>query len=284
MEREITKRYSRSDLESPRQHHEPQTTFTCCLSSYNPSNFIEDSTFTTSQHATLYKNNDASQFACDLVLHLRSLLLCVQEFHNRFTSLAGPRSIANKRWCDEDDALSFRMKDNADDSIIAIGGFQITPLPQVGSEIDLRGRTVFHGFEHKKKLSIVDASVMAVILVIDPEEVYVGRKVRAIDKNRCVIDEVICIRDVIASAVEKSLLHMALKSSCEANQTRSISKGGRLTIDFRTSEKSIVVKDCLDKYCVAYQTKKSFEIEDFLERCSQLTATKSQVIGSTDDF
>jgi hypothetical protein len=274
----IRKRYSRTESEdSP--HDELNTTFTWYLSSGNPSNFIDDTTFATSSTTPSNSPNDnieASIFASDLILHFRSLVVCVEEFNQRFTSLTGPRSIANKRWCDEDQALSFCMVDNADDSILAIGGFQLTPLPRVGTEIDLRGRTVFYGSEYKKKLTIVDASVMALILVIDPEELYIGRKVRATDKNRCIVDNIVPIRNVIASATENSLLHVALRSSIENPSTSTIVKDGKLTIDFKTSEKSTAVKDCLDRYCLANRTKKSFEIEDFLEKCRLMGAAGSE--------
>ena len=266
IENEIRKRYCPTDAESPRQHNMPKTKFACFLSSYNPSNFIDDVHAATTSELSNDTIN-AFQLASDLTLHFRSLVLCVQEFHTRFTSLAGPRSIANKRWYDEDRALSFYMTENADDSILSIGSLQMNPLPKVGTEIDIRGRTVFHGFEYKKKLSIVNASVMAVMIVIDPEEIYVGRKVKAIDKNKCIVDDVIPIRNVIASATERSLLHVALCNSDGEHSSFSIVKGGKLTVDFKTVDKGIAVKDCLDKYCLAYMTKKIFDIENFLEKC-----------------
>ena len=260
----------------------PKTTFTCSLSSYNPSNFIGDINAATSS-APSNDMVEASQVAGDLTLHFRSLIMCIQEFHTRFTSLAGPRSIANKRWCDEDQTLSFCTIEDADDSILAIGSLQMNPLPQVGTEIDIRGRTVFHGFEYKKRLSIVDASVMAVMIVIDPEEIYVGRKVRTIDKNKCIVDAVIPIRNVIASATEKSLLHVALRNSEDENSSSSVVKGGKLTVDFKTSGRSIAVKDCLDKYCLAYMTKKTYDIEDFLEKCCLISADDSKLASDGNE-
>jgi hypothetical protein len=281
IETEIRRRYSRTELESPRQpHHEPKITFTCSLSDNYPSNFIDFATTGTSLTSAKFIGNDieASQFASQLLLHFRSLVICVQEFHSRFT----PWTRLPSTWGDEGEALSFCMKDEADDSIVAIGGFQMTHLPGVGSEIDLRGRTVFRGFEYKQQLSIIDASVMTLILVIDPEEIYVGRKVRTGDMNRSIVLGVIPIRNVIASAPEKSLLHVALRCSEDDSRYGEIVKNGKLTIDFKNSDLSISVKNCLDKYCLAYRTKKAFEIEDFLEKCFSMCAKDSGPEGIGD--
>ncbi|KAL3790031.1 hypothetical protein HJC23_011387 [Cyclotella cryptica] len=278
IETEIRQRYSRTELESPRlSHHEPKITVTCCLSDYFPSNFVDFVSTGTQFAPADHAGNDieASQLVSQLLLHFRSLVICVQEFHSRFAPLTGLPSIANNRMCDEDEALSFCMIQEADDSILAIGGFQMTRLPGVGTEIDLRGRTVFRGFEYKQQLSIIDASVMALILVIDPEEIYVGRKVRTGDLNRSSVLGVIPIRNVIASAIENSLLHIALRCTEDDSQYGDTVKNGKLTIEFKSNELSISVKDCLDKYCLAYRTKKAFEIEDLLEKCCLMCAKDS---------
>jgi hypothetical protein len=279
MEAEIRRRFlSKTDQMSPKSQDSNIATYTCCLSDFNPSNFID---LTSGSSPTLLASNsgrelEPSHFVSKLVLHLRSLLVCVQEFHSRFTSLTGPRLISNKRWRDEEEALSFCMHEQADDSIIAIGSLQLNPLPRAGTQIDLRGRTVFRdGFEHKPKLTFVDASVMSLILVIDPEEIYVCRQLRACDSNLCVVHQVILIRNVIASATEKSLLHIALRHPDQDKPYSDLVKGGKLTLDFKTMEKSTIVKDCLDKYCLAYKTRKAFEIEDFLEKCCQMCAKNS---------
>ena len=272
IEIEIRKRYIHTESETHQEGSPRNKVFSCCLSNYNPYNFIHDSTYASisSQFYSLDDKLEALHNACDLLLHFRSLTLCIQKFHTRFTSLAGPGSIANKRWCDEGEVFSFSMIENADDDILAIGDFQVKPLPQVGKEIDLRGRTVFHGVEYKKKLSIIDASVMALIFVIDPEEIYVGRNERAGNKNKCIVDGIVPITNIIASATEKTLLHIAFRSSREDIPWSGLVKDGKLTIDFRTNCKCIAVKDCLDKHCMAFRSKKTFQIEDFLEKCSLL--------------
>ncbi|KAL7518829.1 hypothetical protein ACHAWX_003635 [Stephanocyclus meneghinianus] len=278
IETEIRRRYSRTELESPRSpHHEPKISFTCALSDYYPSNFIDHDTTGISLTPVKNVGNDleASQFASQLLLHFRSLVICVQEFHSRFMPLTGLQPTDSNCWYDEEEALLFCVKENADDSILTIGGFQMTRLPGVGTEIDLRGRTVFRGFEYKQQLSIIDASVMALILVIDPGEIYVGRKVRTGDVNRSIVLGVIPIRNVIASASEKSLLHVALRCSEDNSQYGEIVKNGKLTIDFKNSDVSISVKDCLDKYCLAYRMRKAFEIEDLLEKCFSMCAKDS---------
>ncbi len=198
---------------------------------------------------------------------------CIEEFRERFYSIVvDPRS---NRWYDEDDYLSFRTTQKADDAILVIGGIQTTRLPQVGTDIDLRGRTFFYGSfptrasprmtSFNKGAKSNDFSHLAI--VIDPSEIYVASPKKG-DPNRCTVISVVSLRTIIASATEGALLHVAFRRQQNFTETTTeniIFKDGKMSLQFESSATSVVVKECLDKYCEAYRSRIASEINNMLD-------------------
>lgn len=294
MEEEIRKRYSSNELESRYGHQkeEEKTKLVCSLTNFSPSNLIDRSNLlisesTRSTGSSTGNEIEAARFSIRLTLHFRSLLWCIQEFHERFTSLTGPRSIASKRWCYEDDALSFHTIMDIDDTLLAIGGFKTTQLPRLGTDIDLRGRTFYHGYEFKLKQHWnLSAVVRELAFVCDPTVLYVTN-VSVVDLNRHRILAVVPLRCVIASATEGSMLHVAVRYATSSTEQQveakdELIKNGKLSLCFETENTSVMVKECLDKYCSAYRKRIAMDIDDMLEECC--CADESKINESWSDF
>ena len=207
-------------------------------------------------------------------------MVCVQEFHSRFSSLTGPRS---KRWYDEEDSISFRTTENADAALLAISGTQTTRLPQVGTDIDIRGRTFFYGTLHTnpnhKKITFhrnaKAAAAPELAIVVDLSEFYVT-KLKKGDPNRCTVLCAVPLRTVIASATEGASLHVAIRRQEKPSILQDeIIKDGKLTLCFESSGISLIVKETLEKYCSAYRFKIATDIDDMLEKCCEMAGNLS---------
>ena len=165
-------------------------------------------------------DNDSARFAIRSALHLRSLLGCIQDLHQRFTSTASELINFNSLWYGEDEgSLSFRTTEEANDIILSIGGIQTTPLPEVGKDIDIRGRKHFRcSLPRKSRFGrgnsveiIIDANGARImvteradlVFVVDPMEVFVTMSKKG-DANRCTVLAVIPLETIIASATEVS--------------------------------------------------------------------------------
>lgn len=224
----IKQRYSDDVPDSPRSN-DGSIKMICSLQSYYPSNFIDNASVLAGEivydgasskvapsagDLFLFSNeNDAAKFAIRSTLHLRSLLGCIQDFYQRFTS---PRSIPSKRWYGEGESLSFRTTEEADDILLSIGCIQTSSLPDVGTDIDLRGRKFFRCLLPRKKFANVEIIInvngtqivvtekVDLVLVVDPSEIYVAKTKKG-DANRCTVLAVVPLQLIIASATEVSL-------------------------------------------------------------------------------
>lgn len=301
----IRKRYSSVDgPDSPRSNDE-SVKMMCSLQNYYPSNFIDnagaltgdfvhdDSSTKPSSSGDLHlfhDENEDAKFALQLTLHLRSLLACIQNLYERLTLQTSPLSIANSRWHGEGGSLSFFTTEEADDILLSIGGIGMTRLPEVGTNIDLRGRKFFRcSLPRKSKFGrgsfsfdiVIDArgTRMTVtertdlVLVVDPTEIYIGNAMKD-DSNRCMVLAVVPLRVIIASATEGELLHIV----CNANEKTTglpakILKNGTLSLRFGHSF-CASAKECLDKHQQAYETKVVMDMADMLEKCSHMAAER----------
>ena len=225
----IRKRYSTMDIESPHSQDEP-VRMTCSLQSLYPSNFIDNACVLTELSSQRKSDTSAgdlhlvnigdesTKFATTMTLHLRSILGCIQDLKDRVT--LSKSQDATSRWHGEDgddNLLSLRTTEEADDILLSIGGIQTTLLPEVGSDIDLRGRTVFKCslprksiFGRKVQDIVIDADGVKIVvteranlvLVVDPSEIYVAQTKK--DANRCLVLAMIPLKTIIASATEVS--------------------------------------------------------------------------------
>jgi len=279
-EMEIRRRYAQ-DAEETHLHpdHHDDIAWVCHLHNFFPSNLIDDAKSLIidgeDNHPAAGSSNEieAAKFAIRITLHLRCLKKCIEEFRERCSSIVDPRS---NRWYDQDDCVSFRTTQKADDAILVIGGIQTTRLPRVGTDIDLRGRTFFRGSLPTKASPRMTSfrkgtnsnTVSDLAIVIDPSEVYVTRPKRG-DPNRCTVLAAIPLRTVVASATEGALLHVAIRRQENVAATQNennIVKNGKMTLRFESNATSLVVKECLDNYCSAYRSRIASEIDDMLQK------------------
>lgn len=319
----VRERYSRvDDVESPRSHEE-SAKMIFLLQRLYPSNFIDNagvlteiihesaSNFSEASGGDLYLyNNDTENFKFNIqsIIHLRSLVGCIQDLYDRVTLVNKPRA---SRWHAEDgdeNLLSFRTMEEADEMILSMGGIQTTRIPDIGTDIDLRGRKYFPCSLPRKSMfarnvsrdiiidsngaKIVVTEKAELVLVIDPSEVYISKAKRE-DSNRCTVVAVIPLRTIIACATEVSLIFvypkippfnyclLTIQCTCQAESfhivcnttdnkmgATDIIKNGTLSLKFEHSEACLTVKECLDKHCAAYEKKIVMDMTDMLEKCS----------------
>ena len=199
----------------------------------------------------------------------------MEEFYSRFTTLTGNRPITNKRWYGEAEVLSFCTIEEADELLLSIGGVQTTRIPDVGTDIDLRGRKSFPcSLQHNQKRRRADKGL---VLAVDPCEIYVARCKKG-DFNRCTILAVIPLSTIIASASAGEMLHVVCPLADLPKGTEDgILKDGRLSLCFSSVTMSISVKEHLDKYCAALENRAAMDIDQLLYNC---LAAGNKILGT----
>ena len=193
----------------------------CSLQSYYPSNYIDNSSVLAGDivrdgsHSDIdsgdlvlfNQDNEAALFSIQASIHLRALLGSIQEFYQRFTSSQGSRLYNRRQF------LSFNTKDEAEDMLLSIGGFRMTTLPEVGTDIDIQGRKFYHcslprkGRNAKEKFMDVNGCKIVVteqlVLMLDTLEMYITKAKRD-NPNQCTVLKVVPLHTIIASATEVS--------------------------------------------------------------------------------
>ena len=304
----IKQRFQHETLDSPRSN-DGATKLTCSLQNYYPSNHINSASVLAGDVYVSTKScNKASQPSSDLLLfnhdsegikfsleatlHLRSLIGCIEDLHTRITS---PHSSINSRFHGEGDALSFRTLEEADDMLLSLGGIQAEPSPEVGMEIDVRGRKFFVcSLPNKTKKNfdiVIDANGAKIVVteredlvfVVDPNEIYLGKvKKDTRNKCRCQLLAVVPIQSIIACATEGHIFHIV---ASESTQSSSILKDGRLSLKFhRSGITSQSVKECVDKHCDAYEKKIVRDMTDMLEKCINIMGETDLNTSEASDF
>lgn len=304
---DLIKQRWRESPDSPRSN-DGGTKLTCSLQSYYPSNHINSASVLAGDVYVSTLCNKTSQPSSDLLLfnhdsegiklslqaslHLRSLLGCIEDLHKRITL---PHSCINSRFHGEGDALSFRTIEEADDMLLSLGGIQAEASPEVGMEIDVRGRKFFVCSlpnKTKKNFDIVidtDGAKIVVteredlVFVVDPHEIYLGKvKKDTRNKCRCQVLVVVPIQSIIACATEGHIFHIV---ASEPPQSSSILKDGRLSLKFhRSGITSQSVKECVDKHCTAYEKKIVRDMTDLLEKCINVMEETDFNTSAPSDF
>jgi hypothetical protein len=161
--------------------------------------------------------------------------------------------------------LSFCTIEEADDLLLSIGGVQTTRIPDVGTEIDLRGRKSFLcSLQNQMRRRAFDKGL---VLVVDPSEIYVARCKKG-DINRCIVLAVIPLSTIIASASAGETLHVVCPAAQVPNAVEEdVLKDGRLSLCFNNIATSISAKELLDKYCTAAENRKAMAIGELLDSC-----------------
>ncbi|KAL9186333.1 hypothetical protein ACHAXT_005571 [Thalassiosira profunda] len=235
------------------------------------------------------EESEAARFAIRAVLHLRSIVGCIQDLYQRVTD--GPDSTIDSHWHGEEDLLSFRTTEEADDILLAIGGVQTTQLPELGTDIDLRGRKSFRcNLPRKPKFGrnieydiVIDANgtrfvvteKAELVLVVDPAEMYVT-KLKKRDPNRCTVLSVVPHRSIVASGAEGELLRIVTSAEEIPPGTDEFIKNGTLSLRFQSSKACQSAKECLDKHCSANENKNLRDMSELLEQCKWLGASVSR--------
>jgi hypothetical protein len=161
--------------------------------------------------------------------------------------------------------LSFCTIEEADDLLLSIGGVQTSRIPDVGTEIDLRGRKSFLcSLQNQKRRRAFDKGL---VLVVDPSEIYVARCKKG-DINRCIVLAVIPLSTIIASASAGETLHVVCPmAQMPTAVEEDVLKDGRLSLCFNNIATSISAKELLDKYCTAAENRKAMAIGELLDSC-----------------
>lgn len=225
----VRRRYASSlDLNNNPSANKESMKFVCLLQSYFPSNFIDNMSVLTGEivyngasnedllNGDLFlfnDDNEAAKFAVQATLHLRSILGCIQDFYQRFSFGSG------SPWYSGGESFAFSTTEEADEILMSIGGIESIPLPNIGTDIDLRGRTFFlcslpmkskhvHSVNAEVIIGANGAKIAVtektdLVLVVDALHIYVAKE--KIDYNRCTVLSVIPVRSIVASATEVSL-------------------------------------------------------------------------------
>ena len=142
---------------------------------------------------------------------------------------------------------------------------QKTRVPDVGTEIDLRGRKSFPCSSqnmHKRR-----RAERELILVVDPTEIYVARCKKG-DINRCIILAVVPLSSIIASASAGEILHIVCPlAEVPTGTEEGILKDGRMSLRLSSVNMCLSVKEYLDKYCAALENRAAMDIDELLEKC-----------------
>ena len=264
----------------------------CSLQSYYPSNYIDNSSVlagdivrdgshsdSDSGDLVLFnQDNEAALFSIQASIHLRSLLVSIHEFYQRFTSSKGSRLYNRRQF------LSFNTKDEADDILLSIGGFRMTTLPEVGTDIDIQGRKVYHcslprkGRNTKERFMDVNGKKIVVteqlVLVVDTLEMYITKAKRD-NPNQCTVLKVVPLRTIIASATEGVLLHIVCHEEHLPASKEDLIENGRLSLRFVNDEACLLAKESIDQHCTEYEKKTIIDMKDMLEMYSLAGAGKS---------
>jgi hypothetical protein len=255
----------------------------CSLQSFYPSNYIDNSSVlagdivrdgshsdSDSGDLVLFnQDNEAALFSIQASIHLRSLLGSIHEFYQRFTSSKGSQLFNRRQF------LSFNTKDEADDILLSIGGFRMTTLPEVGSDIDIQGKKFYHcllsrkGRNAKERFMDVNGSKIVVteqlVLVVDTLEMYITKAKRD-NPNQCTVLKVVPLRTIIASATEGVLLHIVCHEEHLPASNDDIIENGRLSLRFVNAEASLLAKESINKHCTEYEKKIIIDMKDMLEK------------------
>lgn len=182
--------------------------------------------------------------------------------------MAGHRPITNKCWYGEADGLSFCTIEEADELLLSIGGVQANRIPDVGTDIDLRGRKSFPcSLQHNQKRRRAETGL---VLVVDPSEIFVARCKKG-DANRCTILAVVPLSTIIASASAGEIVHVVCPmAESPKGRDDGILKDGRLSLCFSSITMSMSVKENLDKYCTAQENRAAMDIDELLEKCLEI--------------
>lgn len=223
---------------------------------------------------------EEAKFIIRALFYLRSLGRVLIETDQNHSSCIGPQSIG-LRWT-EDSFFEVRTSEVMEDDYIELVGRE--ERPQIGTELDIRGRTFFYCVpslpdinssysslsDQKRRLS-QDLMRMAttgqqeeLLLVLDPTDLFVLKP--NLSNGACNRGVILChapIGAVIAAVPERELLHIAIRQTEES----FFVKNGNMSLKFDSIGTSRIAEQYLGRCRSALSTKKMANIESILNSC-----------------
>ena len=204
---------------------------------------------------------EEAKFTIRALLYFRSLGRVVKELHQNLNSCIGPNSIA-PRWTEDTTIFEVRTTEIMEDDYITLVGRE--ERPQLGTELDIRGRTFFYFSPSLPDINLSDSSSsdrkrrlaqelkrMAMpgqqeelLLVLDPTDLFVLKP--NLSDGACNRGVILChapIGAVIAAVPEKELLHIAVRQTEES----FFVKNGNMSLRFDSVGTSRIAEQYLGR-------------------------------------
>ena len=221
-----------------------------------------------------------AKFTIRALFYLRSLGRVLVETDQNLSSCIGPHSIGS-RWT-EDSFFEVRTSEVMEDDYIELVGRE--ERPQLGTELDIRGRTFFYcipslpdtnsnyssSSDQKRRLSqdlmrmTLSGQQEELLLVLDPTDLFVLKP--NLSNGACNRGVILChapIGAVIAAVPERELLHIAIRQTEES----FFVKNGNMSLKFDSIGTSRIAEQYLGRCRSALSAKKMANIESILNSC-----------------
>ena len=223
-----------------------------------------------------------AKFTIRALFYLRSLSRILIEIDQNLSSCIGPHSIGS-RWT-EDSFFEVPTSEVMEDDYIGLVGRE--ERPQLGTELDIRGRTFFYcipslpdtnssyssSSDQKRRLSqdlmrmTMSGQQEELLLVLDPTDLFVLKP--NLSNGACNRGVILChapIGAVIAAVPERELLHIAIRQTEES----FFVKNGNMSLKFDSIGTSRIAEQYLGRCRSALSSKKMANIESILNSCSE---------------
>ena len=204
---------------------------------------------------------EEAKFTIRALLYFRSLGRVVEELHQNLNSCIGPNSIG-PRWTEDTTFFEVRTTEIMEDDYITLVGRE--DRPQLGTDLDIRGRTFFYfspslpdinlshssSSDRKRRLAqelkrmAMPGQQEELLLVLDPTDLFVLKP--NLSDGACNRGVILChapIGAVIAAVPEKELLHIAVRQTEES----FFVKNGNMSLRFDSVGTSRIAEQYLGR-------------------------------------
>jgi len=257
----------------------PPQAFFCALDRYSAYSLRNDS------EVLLLKKKDFAasdiediRFAIQMTLHLTGLHKEVQSF---LQSLKKELLKTVSKLLNKSNWFKFQALDILNEDVFPF----LKDRPDIGTELDLRGRILFFSCDISSQGHLgstfnarnwtgrrsVDedievlkraASRKALILIVDPTELYVVTTNESNDSNRGKIIFCFPLQAIIATATDAEWLHIAVR---QAEDIGIAAENGNMAFRFDSIGTCLIVHQYIDKCRVSLRKKISSQVSDFFE-------------------
>lgn len=220
-----------------------------------------------------------AKFAIRALFYFRSICEVVEEVHDRLGSFLGPDSL-NERW--GDDAFEIRTVEVMEGEFVDFSGGAEKNRPQVGADLDVRGRTFFYftptmtgikqpqsTSDHKRRLAadiIRMTKKTELMIVLDPTDLFILKpNPRDGSCNRGTILCSASIGSVITAVSDKDWLHIAIR---ETEDIGVFIRNGNMSLHFDSVGTCLIVKQYLERCRSALSSKMIAKVDKMIDECT----------------